>query len=1631
MENLSGTVIRGYELQGLLGEGGFGAVYRAYQPAIKRYVAFKVILPEYANNPEFIRSFESEAQIVARLEHLHIVPLYDFWREPDGAYLVMRLLPGGSLRQLIEKGPVEPLKIARILDQTASALAVAHRNKVIHRDIKPDNILLDDEGNAFLTDFGIAKDLEEYDDDDDGFADDLTGSPHYISPEQAQQEHVSPRSDIYSLGIVLFEMLTGSAPFAGNTTMMELILKQINDPLPPLSEVDPDLPEAFDLIIQQATAKDPDARYSDALSFARAFRRAIPGQVVAEEAVAEKVEVDEAESGIELTDLVVPSVENPYKGLRAFEEADADDFFGRDELIQSLTERMKEHRFLAVIGPSGSGKSSVVKAGLMPKLRQGALPGSKRWFIAEMVPGSNPFIELESALLSVAVGKHANLAHQLRQNETALLETVEKVLPGEDSQLLLVIDQFEETFTQSDDEESRAMFLNNLLVAVTNSNTRLRIIITMRADFYDRPLQYAGFGELIRRHSEVVLPLSPEEMGETIIKPAERAGLNVEPALASAIITEVSEQPGALPLLQYALTEVFERRKGDTLTYAAYQETGGVLGALARRAEEIYVQLDSVRKEIVRQMFLRLVTLGEGTEDTRRRISQTEILSISNDEEAANDALGVYSKYRLLTFDTDPVTRVPTAEVAHEALIREWQRLREWLDDSRDDVRVQQRLSHSATEWINQRRDSSFLASGMRLNQFAALLQSGNITLNEDEQAYTEASVAERDRQIAEEEERRARELRLERRAKRFLQAVVGVFVVATIVAVILAITAVSARNEAQENEEIAQQNEATAVKESELRAIAEAEAVEERNQALIDSSRTLSVIALQQLDIDPVASTILALRALPSDATPRPYTPEAEFALNQAMQLSLERVYLAPFANGPIQAATFGTDQIALGGTGLALTSYDLDGTVVLTGHPNGVYGVHWSDDDRLLSYDPFVVHVWDGEDIAASFESETSIACADWQPSGSLIMVCAGTDVQIWSPDEDTITGLRPFANAVINAAWSSDGRRLAAWDDTTLIVWDSETEETSSLQAAPAGFAISTAVWSPDGTAVAAIITDATAVYWSPDMDDPIVLEGHTAAIDGITFFGEEQILTFGNDGTARLWSLAGEERLVLGDGESEVNGVSPSPDGSRLLMWMNNGDLQVWDLATGNRLVSLAVQGSNVLNAAWRDNTYVATSDLDFGERIVPHIRIWDTDSGQEVAVLNGHTNRVNGMHWLDSERLMTYSDDGSIRIWEVFTKNDLPMGSGLVQSFVAHGGRLILDGSWVDNAVAVSSGRDGTATRWNLETGESFTLSNENNERRIIVWNPDGTKLLTYSREGDGQVWDIETQTILYDVTGPISQDSAFWLEVGLFIGHPDGTISWLDSSTGAVVGILEGHSAKINDAVYYSPRRLLATAGSEDYTVYVWNLPPDPAGETLQPISTLSQAEEARQPLRLAWHSDGIRLLSAGFNGDVQLWDTQSEEVLLFLTGAREFPSRRPAFSPDEAYFAVPIESDIFVWDFDGELIVRISGENAVLGVEWLQQADQNRLLTWDRDGFIRVWDISSGVEIWRVQDTHEVSMAAFNNNGSRILSVGGSGKLLVWEYWPDINNLIESAGVCCQTRSLSLAQQSEFNISE
>ena len=491
-----GRSLRGYQIMERLGEGAFSIVYRGTQPSVGRDVAIKQIRAELANRPEFIRRFEAEAHIVARLEHPHIVPLYDYWREPNSAYLVMRLVSGGSLESAIADGPLAEDRVEKLVTHIGSALAISHCAGVVHRDVKPANILLDDDGNAYLTDFGIALEAADSADPEAALS---AGSPAYASPEQLRREPVGPQADVHGLAIAVFEALAGHLPFPDEPDQASQLRRQLHDPIPALRDSRPDLPRAVDDVLARATAKDPEQRTQTVEEFVDQFAVALHGPAEHRQRSARRP-ID--------TTLVGAELRNPYKGLRAFDEADAGDFAGRARLVDQLVSAVGEHRLVAVVGPSGSGKSSAVRAGLLPALRAGAIAGSDRWFVASMLPGSHPFEELENGLSRVATSIQGDLLALLRSGERGLARAVKRVLPDDSTELLLVIDQFEELFTLCTDDRERKEFIIALANAVTDERARLRVILTLRADFYDRPLRHHEIAPLVRDATVPVLPLA-------------------------------------------------------------------------------------------------------------------------------------------------------------------------------------------------------------------------------------------------------------------------------------------------------------------------------------------------------------------------------------------------------------------------------------------------------------------------------------------------------------------------------------------------------------------------------------------------------------------------------------------------------------------------------------------------------------------------------------------------------------------------------------------------------------------------------------------------------------------------------------------------------------------------------------------------------------------------------------------------------------------------------------------------------------------------------------------------------------------------------------------------------------------
>lgn len=1314
--------VKGYDLHDQLGAGGFGAVYRATQSLVEREVAVKIILPALANQPDFVRRFESEARLVARLEHPHIVPLYDYWRDPDGAYLVMRFLRAGSLQHRLESTPggrLPDTEIVRIIDQVASALSHAHKSGVVHRDLKPDNIMMDEDGNAYLGDFGLATA------DDSGVAESgavkdaekanqsgISGSPNYISPEQVRGGEITPRTDIYSFGVMTYELFTGKHPFS-TRNISELLIQHLNQPLPDLLLERPDLPPALAVTVARATAKNPDDRHADVLQFAGEIRAAFDTSAPADLIGSDDMILIDVAPAVDWE-----SLQNPYKGLRPFEEADAADFFGRDALTAQLIGRLKDghllERFLAVVGPSGSGKSSVVKAGVVPSLRYGAVGRSETWFVTEFVPETDPIERLKTALLGVATAWNGQDLNQLLMSTPdGLTRAVDAVLPPTET-LLLVIDQFEEAFTLTRDDAIRDQFLRIIQQAVSAPNSRIYVIITLRADFYDKPLLFEGFGNLMKARTEVVLPLSVEELEQAITEPAARVGATVDTNLVAALVNDVAAEPGALPLLQYVLYEVFERRDGLNLTLRAYEESGGALGALARRAEETFATFDAEQQATTRQLFLRLVTLGEGAEDTRRRALLSELLALGKESDKPGSIqaiLDVFGKYRLLSFDRDTETREPTVEVAHEALIRKWTRLREWLSGSRNDIRMQRSLAQAAAEWESSGKENSFILTGSRLAQFEGWAAQTDFSLTRAEREYLNASVAQREQEEAAEAERSARELRLaqegkdaaEKAAKAAQQAAKAERLTATrtrrllnvigIVAVItvgLAVLAFAARQEAESQRGIAVAN-ADRAEAAQIEAVAQA-ATAQNNYNRADALRLAiegSLLYAQQGSPETIA--LLGLNSIR-----RGMTAEGDSVLQNALTLRFPDNVLRT------EAQTYAVT--------MAISP---DGTRLLTGHYDGSVQLYDVKNNRLLrrftistlpirtsafSGDGrwFMVgdvderiHVYDQTAIETGKESiiidvDYGVAGILFSPDSKYVLVTT-RDFQLVLYDRATGEYVRTFFSnedyLADSAAWTPDGEQIYfVGSSDRIFIIDFEQTGNDPLDAGSAAFEISSIqsavgnlnliTLSPDGTQVAAVSMfpmPGVVIFNLPTRALRFQLFGYSDAFIALKYTPDSRYLIGSAlDRSIYVWDV--DEQLLLTTFKQSdfIWDFVPTADNTRIYTTLQDNNLiYEWNIDRARNPNYFNAHGASILTVNYsRDGKRVLTAAED------GYVYLWDMQTLEQVfaynaqldppdIVLEGAWISPDGSRILiqDTARVFLLNVESAEEIWSVDSVSD--------------------------------------------------------------------------------------------------------------------------------------------------------------------------------------------------------------------------------------------------------------------------------------------------------------------------------------------------------------------------------------
>jgi serine/threonine protein kinase/formylglycine-generating enzyme required for sulfatase activity len=728
-----------YRLVRLLGRGAMGEVYLARDSLLDRPVAVKFV--RAARDPVARARFFDEARAIARLQHPNVVAIYRIAEVTGHPYLVSEYVRGRPLDQLERPAPWR--QVLDIALDLSRGLAAAHRAGVLHRDVKPANAILADDGSAKLVDFGIASmvdgaedaleppaepprdrldrralrhlaaldtqqspqqgapatapssdDDEDSDDDDDlpdgPRRDHVVGTPLYMAPELWRGGPATRRSDLYSLGILLYELLSGILPHRGVPVALLGGVVGRRD-IPPVGSVAPGVDPALAAIVDRLIERDAGARFlsADAL-------------VVALEECAAPTPIAGVPDG------------NPYRGLAAFESAHASLFFGRRGEIRELVHRVQGEAFVVVGGDSGTGKSSLCRAGVLPWLVE-----NDGWSRIDVVPGRHPVRSLAAALAGWLGTDEATLDMLLRDTPDAIARVIRQhalqATGGSPRRLLLFVDQLEELLTLSEPDEARVVAA--ALAALAVRVPSVRVLATGRSDFLSRLAMLPGLEDEMARGLYFLRPLTGARIREAIVRPAAAKGVTFESeALVDTLVEQTELAPGGLPLLQFTLAEVWDARdvdarmiRGDSL-----DALGGVAGALARHADRLLAGLDAEEQAAARRILLRLVT----AEGTRARRSEAELLGDGPERWVERSALEALVRGRIVVAND---AQQGAYEIAHEALLMSWSTLQGWLSRGAADHAVRMRVEQAAAEWERMGRPRDLLWGGSRLATTRAL----------------------------------------------------------------------------------------------------------------------------------------------------------------------------------------------------------------------------------------------------------------------------------------------------------------------------------------------------------------------------------------------------------------------------------------------------------------------------------------------------------------------------------------------------------------------------------------------------------------------------------------------------------------------------------------------------------------------------------------------------------------------------------------------------------------------------------------------------------------------------------------------------------------------------------------------
>lgn len=1416
----------------LIGRGGMSEVYLARDTQLGRKVALKIISILELGSQEEIDRFMAEAQITARFNHPHIVTIYHIGKHEGFLYLALEYLDGQTLRMRLQEERLSIKECLRIGLAIISALSEAHQNQILHRDLKPENIFIPRDGRLRVLDFGLAQAITGADPEVgvteslSGAANDqldsssaynsgergIRGTPAYMSPEQWREEQVEAPVDMWAFGIIFYELLAGHHPYDTTSCniLKELVLSP--DPVPSLENFS-DIPVQLKTLIGQCLEKNPEKR-----------PRAIEAEQVINELLCPESYLTNSE-------------ESPFRGLLPFTESQAHFFFGRETEVASCLEKLRKHPLLPLVGPSGSGKSSLVQAGIIPRLRE-----QKRWIVLSLRPGPHPFQSLVERLLAgeqkrqdvaepskgrwtkhvyplpsllsetlkaqaVAFGTIENsdqLLRLLKERPQLLNVVLHGLAVSTKSQVLLYVDQLEELFTLTKEEEEKWQFLRAIFTAADDPQSPVRVVFSLRDDFFCHLVQYtnetAGLNQLM------VLGVPQQEMlEEAITRPLKAVGYTFDDlSLVEEMVRCLKNEAACLPLLEFAASWLWEERdrKQKLITRAAYQAMGGVGGALGKHADSVLQNLTPQQLHLVRHVLLRLVT----PQLTRKVALKSQLIDGLNPE--AEGLLERLTQARLLSLRKvyHEEAQDIECELSHESLIQNWKQLARWLEESRAELRVLTEVQQAAELWDKRGRPLEEAWQGSALHEARRICLGSNMQLSEVVRRFLDAGLRQEQRRL--------------RRKRLFWGMGISLLVMITVASLIGSWIIAQQRRDSILRWAEAQREGARA---DLLRGdLLEARAKLRGALEVQDSVTSRAIwwkLSRDALVWKKKLGSFGYTASISSDG--RTMAVPAGDNLIHLFDMRTKAHRMLRGHRDQVIYTTFSPNGKYLGSCDLAgdtrLWHLPQLSSVKLSLKPdNGSYNnLVFSHDNRWLAsgHKDRMIRIWDTSSgkLNNFIDCHSEIRSLSFSPDGKLLAQGSRDgSINVWDIFNHRSTQrLLGHTKSVPRISFSADGKTLySASLDDTIRVWNLLTGKELVAQRKPIDLVSidfnvkgNLAVYAKRNNTISIIeLSSGTEITRLPgqnnstnwvvmdqqgnrvistgdeiqvwdwrNMSEQFKKNGHSDAVIQLMVAPDDKIAASGSyDRSIILWDVSRGEVLKVLSGHTDlVTDLSFSPDGKRLASVGDDQQLIIWDLSTGKKLYTL--QNRSAVTFSF-DGQLIASVGLDHS------IRLWEATEGKLLKIFLGHEYSVSSLSFSPNGRLLaSASSDRNIRLW------DIPSGKCLA-IFKGHK-------DWIHRA----------------------------------LFSPDGHFLLSASRDKTVRKWDIHTGSQQILATLPARVISIDMDAQGKRIGvsTSDGNAYLMDTE-GKIIMVLKGHQGEVN-AFKFTKDGQYAMTGSDDWTVRLWD----------------------------------------------------------------------------------------------------------------------------------------------------------------------------------------------------------------